>query len=104
MARIDEEHGILKYEDIIKIVNNIVSEYNVEFVYLFGSYSTGKATEISDVDLLIKTNEKGLNYVGLIESLRVSLKKKVDLINVNELKDNQELLIEILRDGVKIYG
>lgn len=104
MLKIDEEHGILQYDDIVKIVQDIVKRFYVEFVYLFGSYATNQATAASDVDLLIKTNEKGIKYFGLIEELRVGLKKKVDLINVDELKNNQELLIEILRDGERIYG
>lgn len=104
MSRIDEEYGILEHDEIVKVVSEVASKYDVDFIYLFGSYSTNKADDTSDVDLLIKTNEEGLDYFGLIEDLRVSLKKKVDLINVNELKDNQELLIGILRDGKKIYG
>lgn len=104
MAKIDEEHGILKYEDVVKIVNKVANNYRIEFIYLFGSYSKNQATEKSDVDLLIKTQETGLSYFGIVEDLRIALKKKVDLVNVDELVSNQELLVEILKDGVKIYG
>lgn len=104
MLKLDEEHGILIYDDIVKTVNGVVNKYNVEYVYLFGSYAKNTARPDSDVDLLINTKEKGLSYFGLIEELRNSLKKKVDLINVTELGDNNELLLEILKDGVKIYG
>ncbi len=104
ISRVDEEHGILKYEDIVNAVKKISNNYNVEFVYLFGSYSKSQATEISDVDLLIKTSEKGLKYFGIVEDLRTTLKKKVDLVNADELANKQELLMEILRDGIKIYG
>src|SRR5690554_6174874 len=104
MIRVDEEHGILNYDDIVKVVNKVSSNYNVEYVYLFGSYAKGNARPDSDVDLLINTKEKGLSYFGLVEELRNQLKKNVDLINVTELAENNELLLEILKDGVKIYG
>ena len=30
--------------------------------------------------------------------------KKVDVLEINQLKDNLELTQEILKDGIKIYG
>ena len=58
----------------------------------------------SIVDLLISANVKGLKFYGLVEDLRTSLRKKVDVLDLNQLKDNLELTEEILKDGVKIYG
>ena len=52
----------------------------------------------------ISTTVTGLEYFGLVEELRTELKKKVDLLNQNQIKDNFELTNEILTDGVKIYG
>lgn len=59
---------------------------------------------MSDEDLLISANVKGLKFYGLVEELRTTLKKKVDVLDINQLKDNLELTKEILSDGVKIYG
>lgn len=101
---IDEEHGILKLEDIKKIVNEIFSKYNINFCYLFGSYAKNKANPKSDIDLLIDTKLTGLDFFGLIEELRQSLHKKIDLLKINQLDNNQELLKEILKYGIKIYG
>ena len=58
----------------------------------------------SDIDLLIDTEVTGLDFFGLIEELRQSLHKKIDLLKINQLDNNQELLKEILKDGIKIYG
>lgn len=80
------------------------SSRDIKYCYLFGSYAKGKATETSDVDLLVSTSITGLAFFDLIETLRESLKKKVDLLNFDQLKNNPELLNEILQDGVKIYG
>ena len=102
--KIDEDHGILSVEDITKGCRKIFENHNVNFCILFGSYAKGKASENSDVDLLISTSEKGLKYYGLIEEIRVALNKRVDILDMAQLRDNLELTEEILKDGIKIYG
>ena len=101
---IDEEHGLLTIEDITRKCEKVLSGYDVNFCYLFGSYAKGKETPTSDVDLLVSTNIKGLKFYGLVEELRVELRKKVDVLDMNQLKENLELTEEILKDGIKIYG
>lgn len=101
---VDETHGILTIDQIKTICTPILKGYNVSYCYLFGSYAKGKATEISDVDLLVYTDIKGIKFYELIEVLRESLKKKVDLLNQDQIKNNFNLLNEILKDGIKIYG
>lgn len=76
----------------------------VDLCYLFGSYSKGYATETSDVDLCVSTSLTGFAFVGLSEDIRNALHKKVDLIRLNQLTDNQNLLFEIMKDGIKVYG
>ena len=101
---IDENNGILELEDIVKKCSKILEHYEVNFCYLFGSYAKGKATPSSDVDLLISTSIKGLKFYGLVEEIRTTLHKRVDVLDINQLKDNIELTEEILKDGIKIYG
>lgn len=101
---IDEEHGILEIEDIAKKCAKIFERYGVYYCYLFGSYAKDKAIPTSDVDLLIAGDIKGLQFYGLVEEIRTALHKKVDVLDVNQLKDNLELTEEILKDGIKIYG
>lgn len=73
---VDETHGILSVELIKNKCTEIFKEYNIEYAYLFGSYAKNKAKENSDVDLL----------------------------DTNQLVNNPELLNEILKDGLRIYG
>ena len=101
---IDEETGILELEDIVRKCTEVFERYEVSFCYLFGSYAKGKATQTSDVDLLISANVKGLKFYGLVEEIRTALHKKVDVIDMNQLKENIELTEEIFKDGIKIYG
>ena len=104
MKNIDEEHGILSLDQIQEACSSVMEEHDVEFCYLFGSYAKGLAREDSDVDLLISSTVTGLKFYGLVEQLREALHKKVDLLDVKQLVNNEELMTEILRDGVKIYG
>ncbi len=101
---IDEEHGILTVDDIIKKCSKVFARYDVQFCYLFGSYAKNKATAVSDVDLLVSADVKGLKFYGMVEELRVALRKRVDVLDINQLKDNLNLTEEILKDGIKIYG
>ena len=100
----DETHGILTIEQIKNICASVFKEYSVEYCYLFGSYAKGKATEVSDVDLLISTPVSGMRFYDLVESIREALQKKVDILNREQLNNNPELINEILKDGIKIYG
>lgn len=101
---IDEEHGILDIAFIKEKCALVFSGYEVDFCYLFGSYAKDRATESSDVDLLISANVRGLKFYGMVEEIRSALHKKVDVLDLNQLKDNLELTKEILKDGIKIYG
>lgn len=101
---IDEETGILELEDIVQKCTEVFERYEVSFCYLFGSYAKGKATQTSDVDILISANVKGIKFYGLVEEIRTALHKKVDVLDMNQLKGNIELTEEIFKDGIKIYG
>ena len=101
---IDEEHGILEMDFIRDKCREVFDEYPVHYCILFGSYAKGNAKETSDLDLLISSDVKGLKFYGLVEKLRSALHKKVDVLNLEQLRDNLELTNEILRDGMRIYG
>ena len=101
---LDETHGILSLEDIKRICADIFASYQVDFCYLFGSYAKGHATGESDVDLLISTETTGLRFFEMTERLRQGLHKKVDLLDLKQLVNNEELLREVLKGGVRIYG
>ena len=85
---IDEEHGVLDLEDIKEKCDIVFSEYPVHYCILFGSYAKGKAVGTSDVDLLVSSDVKGLKFYGMVEKLRNVLHKKVDVLSLEQLKDN----------------
>ena len=100
---LDEEHGVLTIEDIKSGCRGVLEQYEVKYCILFGSYSKGVATELSDVDLLISTEITGIRFFGIAERLRKKLRKKIDLLEVRQLSNNQQLLDDILKDGIKVY-
>lgn len=104
MNIIDEEHGTLTIDRIAKDCAEVFENYPVDYCYLFGSYAKGTAGETSDVDLLVSTSATGFQYFGLVEELREKLHKKVDLLDTKQLLENEELLNEVLKEGVRIYG
>lgn len=101
---VDEEHGILTVEAIKVACKSIFDKNRLNYCYLFGSYAKGTATEKSDVDLMVSDEVSGIRFYGLVEELREELKKKVDLISKEQLINNPELLNEVLKYGIKIYG
>ena len=106
-CEITETKGLLTIEQIKDSLKEMFKnkyEGKIEFCYLFGSYAKGYAKEDSDVDLCVSTSLTGLDFVGLSEDIRNVLHKKIDLIRFSNLKDNLELINEIMKDGVKLYG
>ena len=89
-----------------KLINECRTAYGERLVYLGlqGSYLRGEATEKSDIDLCVETSLKGFDFVGLSEDIRNLLHKKIDLIRFDTLENNFDLINEIMKDGIKIYG
>lgn len=105
-CEINEEKGLLNLAEISHVVTRIFDrDYKdeIDFCYLFGSYAKGCAKESSDIDLFISTKLTGFKFAGISEKLRESFHKKIDLIRIDSVKDNFDLLNEIMKDGIKIY-
>ncbi|MDE5938918.1 MAG: nucleotidyltransferase domain-containing protein [Lachnospiraceae bacterium] len=84
-------------------ISPILEEYGVRKATLFGSYSQGKATEKSDIDLLVDSGLRGLKFVGLIEDLRIAAEKNVDVLDISHIEAGAQIESEIRRTGVLIY-
>ena len=103
-GQVDEEHGMLTVEKIKSVCAEVFKNCSVDYCYLFGSYAKGKQNETSDVDLLVNGSFGGLEFYGMAEELRSALKKRVDLLLLPQIAGNAQLLNEILKDGIRIYG
>lgn len=90
--------------EIRKVLSPIFEMYNVKTAILFGSYARNEATENSDIDLIVDSGLKGLKFFGLVNDIVESLRVKVDVFDVREIKKNSSMEKEINKDGIKIYG
>jgi predicted nucleotidyltransferase len=102
LNNLDESHGVLPLSRIVELSVPILKRYRISFAYLFGSYARKEMKESSDIDLLVSPLGDGLTYFALIEELRESLHKKIDLLDTKQLQGNEELLNNVLKDGVRI--
>jgi hypothetical protein len=90
----------LSLDEIMQQVKTICQEYNVEHLYLFGSYATGTATKTSDIDIIIQGGE---NIRALKERIdEIKTLKKIDVFEYDKCK-NQFLKEDMDKYGRKIY-
>lgn len=101
---IDESKGILTINQIKKIIVPILEKNHITKCYLFGSYVRNEAREDSDVDLLLDTDITGLDFFALVEDLRLALHKKVDVLRLKDISDDNPISLTILKEGVLLYG
>lgn len=99
---ITEDKGLLTIEDIKSTLIPILRKKGISFCYLFGSYAKGSAKPTSDVDLLIDTDITGLDFFSLVEEIRVKLHKKIDLLRLKDLQVGNPVVLEILKDGIRL--
>ena len=104
-----DENGnptILSIRFIKKTASETFAKHpEVECAYLFGSYARGEADFESDVDFLIV--EEGLSLLdmgGILGELEDALHKDVDLVTHRSILENERMVRDVLRQGVKVYG
>ena len=101
-TRIDENKGVLTIDKIKSLLVPILTKHNISRCYLFGSYARNEAKENSDIDLLIDTDITGLAFFELAEEIRETLHKKIDLLRLKDLAENNPIAVTILKEGIKI--
>lgn len=91
---------IFTFENITNLVAPIARKYDVEEIYLFGSYARGEATENSDLDFLVfgGDNFKLTLIFALAEDLRKALQKDVDVFEINEINKDSMFYHTIMQE------
>lgn len=82
----------------------VFDSFGVKKATLFGSVAKGNNSIDSDVDIVIESELKGLAFLGLIESIREMLNKKVDVLKHSEIIKDSKIDMEIKNTGLLIYG
>ena len=94
---------VYSVDEIKTVLLPVFIRYNVKKAVLFGSYVKGLADKNSDVDLLLDSGLRGLNFISLIEDVRSALDKEVDVFDETHIIPNSKIDSEISKDGVVIY-
>ena len=91
----------------MEAIDRTCIKHKVDKLYLVGSAAKGTPTATSDMDFLVKFKDFDLkyyfeNFLGLKDSLKAILKREVDLIEQQTLKN--PILIRSIDDGkILIY-
>ena len=90
--------------DIKALVKPIAEKYNVDEIYLFGSYARDEADQNSDLDFLLfgGQNFKLTMIFSLAEELRAILNKKVDVFEINEINQDSEFYRTIMKERLRV--
>lgn len=104
---------IFTTDELKNRITPIARKYQLNAVYLFGSYARNEATEASDVDILI--DRKGsmirgmFDMGGLYSDLRESIGKDIDLVTTQTLEQQSTqqrtpwFVDNLRREMVKVY-
>ena len=93
------------YFEIRSKLYPIFEVYPVYRAILFGSYARGRATDKSDIDIVIDSRGELLNmaFYGVLEDITAQLNKRVDLFEISELKRNAAIRSVIDQEGILLY-
>jgi len=76
------------------------TEQNVRFALLFGSTARGDDTASSDIDLLVEMRDSSLIRIAALgEKLEALLDRRVDIISIDEAKEDTRLLAQAVSEG-----
>jgi len=89
-------------EELMQLIVPIISRYDIDRVYVFGSYARGDANEKSDMDLRIDADKlRTFDLCGLMVRLEEALGMPVDVIPTDSM--SMEFLDAIRQEEVMVY-
>lgn len=96
---------MIHQEQINELINEIISGYHPEKIYLFGSYATGKQHNDSDIDLFIvkDTRKRKLDRNREVRKCIKTYPKKgldVFVFTPDELKQGMNEIMNIGKEAV----
>ncbi len=96
---------IYTIEEIKNSLSKLVDSREVSKITLFGSYAKNKASENSDIDLIIDSNGRlmGFKLFSLIAKIENFFGKEVDAFEKSEIIKGSKIDEEINNTGVVVY-
>ena len=103
VSLVENDLNVYSLKQLKAIIKPIFQKYEINEIYLFGSYARGEATKDSDVDIYCsKGNVRSLIDQGrLIDELKTVLNKEVDIVfDTSEMNDYFKK--QIMEDMIKL--
>lgn len=88
---------------ISEVLLPVFKKHNINRAVLFGSVAKGTNSLNSDIDLLVDSNLKGLEFIGLLEDIQETVNVSVDLFDISHIEKGSLVDREIEKTGVVIY-
>ena len=88
-----------------KYVNSISNIEKPEKIYLYGSYSKGKANKDSDIDVALVYDEFNGNYIKTLGDLyfkTIDIDTRIEPIIIERKNDPSGFLYDIEKTGIEI--
>lgn len=95
--------ALITSASISEILLPVFKKHNINRAVLFGSVAKGTNTLNSDIDLLVDSNLKGLEFIGLLEDIQETVNVSVDLFDISHIEKDSLVDREIEKTGVVIY-
>ncbi len=95
---------IFTLEKIKALVKPLAQKYQVQNIYLFGSYARGEARADSDLDFLVYGGEnfKLTDIFSLAEELREISDKNVDMFEIHEINVGSNFYDTIMKERLLV--
>ena len=97
----------MNIEDIKREVVLACTEFEVQRLFIFGSFARGTESSTSDVDFLVEfkfpENSLAKRYFGLLCGLEDTLERSIDLLTSQSLR-NAHFRKRVMEESVLIYA
>ena len=104
MAKTNIDVNILK--SVEKYIKEISKHYNIQEVYLFGSYAKGTNNEDSDIDIAIIINSDNNTFDLMVELMlltqNIDLRIEPHPIKAKDFEEGNPFVQEIIETGIKV--
>jgi len=92
-------------EELKEKLEPIFKAAPIKKAILFGSYAKGLQTATSDIDIVIDSEGQllNINFYGVLEDVTETLGKRIDLIEIAEIRKDSSIYNVLQKEGVVLY-
>ncbi|MBN2794409.1 MAG: helix-turn-helix domain-containing protein [Clostridia bacterium] len=99
---VTETKGTYEVNQIKDALLPLTIKYDINKIILYGSYAKGEQEPLSDIDLVVYGNIKGIKFFGLLEDVNNAFVKSVDLIHISQIEHNSDIYKNVMK-GIILY-